>query len=187
MDEDDIATYTIKTLDDPRTLNKTLYLRPPDNILSQRQLVEMWEKLSGNKLERSSISADDFLGPMKGNSYRIINEKVVFFFMKYKNLLYFLSILSSLIYIMCVRFGLCKPSWNWAFLSHILWRLPHKLWNRGMGRRSFEVISRRSVHAHDGLLETLPIRIGNSPFSSYPYQKQFFGPLKKIAFLYLQQ
>lgn len=69
MDEDDIATYTIKTLDDPRTLNKTLYLRPPDNILSQRQLVEMWEKLSGNKLERSSISVDDFLGPMKDLDY----------------------------------------------------------------------------------------------------------------------
>ncbi|PRQ19065.1 putative oxidoreductase [Rosa chinensis] len=42
LDEDDIATYAIKTIfDDPRTLNKTLHLRPPECIVSQRQLVEI--------------------------------------------------------------------------------------------------------------------------------------------------
>jgi uncharacterized protein YbjT (DUF2867 family) len=66
MDEDDIATYTIKAIDDPRALNKTLYLRPPENILSQRQLVEIWEKLSGKKLEKIIISGEDFLASMKG-------------------------------------------------------------------------------------------------------------------------
>ncbi|KAF5477870.1 hypothetical protein F2P56_004479 [Juglans regia] len=69
MDEDDIATYTIKTIDDPRTLNKTLYLRPPENILSQRELVEKWENLCGKKLEKTSISADDFLASMKGMDF----------------------------------------------------------------------------------------------------------------------
>lgn len=77
MDEDDIATYTIKTIDDPRTLNKTLYLRPPENILSQRELVEKWEILCGKKLEKISISADDFLASMKGNK---LEKK---YFMKY--------------------------------------------------------------------------------------------------------
>ena len=66
MDEDDIATYTIKTIDDPRTLKKTLYLRPNDNTLSQRQLVEIWEDLSGKKLEKITISQQEFLAPMKG-------------------------------------------------------------------------------------------------------------------------
>ncbi|KAJ3688438.1 hypothetical protein LUZ61_017602 [Rhynchospora tenuis] len=61
LDEDDVATYTIKTIDDPRTLNKTLYLRPPENILSQREIVEEWEKLIGKELHKTSISADDFL------------------------------------------------------------------------------------------------------------------------------
>ncbi|KAF5201388.1 Pinoresinol reductase [Thalictrum thalictroides] len=65
MDEDDIATYTIKTIDDPRTLNKTVYLRPPENILSQRELVGFWEKLIGKELEKSNISAEDFLATMK--------------------------------------------------------------------------------------------------------------------------
>ncbi|KAK6137245.1 hypothetical protein DH2020_029016 [Rehmannia glutinosa] len=68
MDEDDIATYTIKSIDDPRTLNKTLYLRPPENILSQRELIEKWEKLSGNTLEKITISKQDFLAQMKGAS-----------------------------------------------------------------------------------------------------------------------
>lgn len=66
MDEDDVATYTIKTIDDPRTLNKTIYLRPPENILTQRELVEKWEKLIGKQLEKSTISEQDFLSSMKG-------------------------------------------------------------------------------------------------------------------------
>ncbi|KAL3818315.1 hypothetical protein ACJIZ3_004220 [Penstemon smallii] len=69
MDEDDIATYTIKTIDDPRTLNKTVYLRPSENILTQRELVEIWEKLSGNTLEKITISEEEFLAQMKGGDF----------------------------------------------------------------------------------------------------------------------
>ncbi|KAI7993500.1 hypothetical protein LOK49_LG11G01981 [Camellia lanceoleosa] len=65
LGEDDVATYTIKTIDDPRTLNKTVYLRPPENILTQMQLVEKWEKLLGCTLEKFTISAKDFLASMK--------------------------------------------------------------------------------------------------------------------------
>ncbi|KAK2973214.1 hypothetical protein RJ640_024501 [Escallonia rubra] len=66
VDEADIATYTIKTIDDPRTLNKTLYLRPPQNILSQREVVQIWEKLIAKQLHKSSISKEQFLAFMKG-------------------------------------------------------------------------------------------------------------------------
>ncbi|XP_027361229.1 isoflavone reductase homolog [Abrus precatorius] len=69
MDEDDVATYTIKTIDDPRTLNKTVYLRPPENILTQRELIQKWEKVSGKQLDKSTISAQDFLASMKGLDY----------------------------------------------------------------------------------------------------------------------
>lgn len=65
MDEDDVATYTVKTIDDPRALNKTIYIRPPENILSQRELVETWEKLIGKELNKHNISAEDFLAPLK--------------------------------------------------------------------------------------------------------------------------
>uniref|UniRef100_M8B0S8 Isoflavone reductase-like protein n=1 Tax=Aegilops tauschii TaxID=37682 RepID=M8B0S8_AEGTA len=66
MDEDDVATYTIKSIDDPRALNKTMYLRPPENILSQNELIAKWEKLSGKVLEKNPIQSDEFLASMKG-------------------------------------------------------------------------------------------------------------------------
>ncbi|KAF6151871.1 hypothetical protein GIB67_010445 [Kingdonia uniflora] len=69
VDEDDIATYTIKTIDDPRALNKTIYLRPPENILSQREVIEIWEELIGKVLNKSTISKKDFLASMKEQSY----------------------------------------------------------------------------------------------------------------------
>ena len=43
VSEVDAAAFTIKTIDDPRTLNKTLYLRPCGNVCSMNDLVEMWE------------------------------------------------------------------------------------------------------------------------------------------------
>ncbi|KAE8677522.1 Bifunctional pinoresinol-lariciresinol reductase [Hibiscus syriacus] len=69
VDEDDIATYSIKTIDDPRTLNKTVYIRPAENILSQREVVQIWEKLIGKELLKSSISEQEFLAIMKEQDY----------------------------------------------------------------------------------------------------------------------
>ncbi|KAH9305673.1 hypothetical protein KI387_010077, partial [Taxus chinensis] len=65
VDEDDVGIYTIKTIDDPRTLNKTLYIRPPLNILSQKEMVEIWERLSGKSLEKTHISSQDFLAGLE--------------------------------------------------------------------------------------------------------------------------
>lgn len=69
VDEDDIATYTIRAIDDSRTLNKTLYLRPTKNILSQREVVQIWEKLIGKELKKSTLSKEIFLAPMKELEY----------------------------------------------------------------------------------------------------------------------
>ncbi|CAI9775614.1 unnamed protein product [Fraxinus pennsylvanica] len=68
-DEDDIATYTIKAIDDPRTLNKTIYISPPKNILSQREVVQTWEKLTGKELQKITVSKEDFLASMKVLDY----------------------------------------------------------------------------------------------------------------------
>ncbi|CAA2954291.1 bifunctional pinoresinol-lariciresinol reductase [Olea europaea subsp. europaea] len=67
--EDDIATYAIKTIDDPRTLNKTIYISPPKNILSQREVVQTWEKLIGKELQKITLSKEDFLDSMKVLNY----------------------------------------------------------------------------------------------------------------------
>ncbi|TVU51774.1 hypothetical protein EJB05_03218 [Eragrostis curvula] len=69
VDEDDVATYTIKSIDDPRTLNKTIYLRPRDNILTQNEVIVKWEMLSGKVLEKIHIPADDFLASMKDTDF----------------------------------------------------------------------------------------------------------------------
>jgi len=55
VDEDDIGTITIKSVDDPRTLNKQLVIRPPTNVLSFNELIEIWEKKIGHTLEKSYI------------------------------------------------------------------------------------------------------------------------------------
>lgn len=68
VDEDDVATYTIRTVDDPRTLNKTLYIRPSANILSQKEVIQIWEKYTGKDLEKTYLSTDNFLNLMKGQS-----------------------------------------------------------------------------------------------------------------------
>ncbi|KAK9091009.1 hypothetical protein Sjap_024186 [Stephania japonica] len=66
LNEDDVATYTIKTIDDPRTINKIVHLIPPENIVSQNELIEIWEKLAGKKLNKAYFSAEDFLAMMTG-------------------------------------------------------------------------------------------------------------------------
>ncbi|XP_054825092.1 phenylcoumaran benzylic ether reductase Pyrc5-like [Prosopis cineraria] len=59
--EEDIGTYTIKAVEDPRTLNKILYIRPPANTLTFNELVSLWEKKIGKTLERSYIPEDEIL------------------------------------------------------------------------------------------------------------------------------
>ncbi|XP_030465520.1 eugenol synthase 1-like [Syzygium oleosum] len=59
--EEDIATYTIKAVDDPRTLNKILYLRPPANVLSFSEIVSLWEKKIGTTLEKTYLLEDELL------------------------------------------------------------------------------------------------------------------------------
>ncbi|XP_037483337.1 isoflavone reductase homolog [Triticum dicoccoides] len=66
LDEKDVATYTIKSIDDPRALNKTIYLRPTENILSQNELIAKWENLSGKVLQKIPIQSDEFLASMIG-------------------------------------------------------------------------------------------------------------------------
>ncbi|KAF5747125.1 isoflavone reductase-like protein [Tripterygium wilfordii] len=59
--ERDIGTYTIKAVDDPRTLNKIVYMRPPKNTLSFNELIAIWEKLLGKTLEKTYLSEEEVL------------------------------------------------------------------------------------------------------------------------------
>ncbi|GAV58263.1 NmrA domain-containing protein [Cephalotus follicularis] len=67
--EDDIGAYTIRAVDDPRTLNKNLYLRPPGNIYSFNDLVSLWEKKIDKSLERIYVPEDQILKNIEEASY----------------------------------------------------------------------------------------------------------------------
>ncbi|KAM7276046.1 hypothetical protein ACFE04_017912 [Oxalis oulophora] len=67
--EFDVAAFTISTLDDPCTLNKTLYLRPPGNTVSMNELVEIWESKIGQNIEKFYISEEIFLEKIKETPY----------------------------------------------------------------------------------------------------------------------
>lgn len=59
--EEDIGIYTIKTVDDPRTLNKLVYFRLPSNVLSQNEMVDLWESKAGITLEKTFVSEEELL------------------------------------------------------------------------------------------------------------------------------
>ncbi|PKA53888.1 Isoflavone reductase-like protein [Apostasia shenzhenica] len=63
--EDDIGTFAYKAADDPRTLNKIVYLRPAGNIYSHNELVDLWEKKTGKKFERVYVSEEDVIKLIK--------------------------------------------------------------------------------------------------------------------------
>lgn len=64
--EEDIGTYTIRAVDDPRTLNKIVYIKPPGNIYSFNELVALWEKKIGKVLEKVYVPEDKLLQDIQG-------------------------------------------------------------------------------------------------------------------------
>ncbi|MCL7050558.1 hypothetical protein MKW94_001583 [Papaver nudicaule] len=69
MKETDVATFTISTVDDPRSLNKTLYLRPVGNVYSMNELVSIWETKIGKKLEKVYIPEEHVLKTIQDTNY----------------------------------------------------------------------------------------------------------------------
>ncbi|XP_061346014.1 probable pinoresinol-lariciresinol reductase 3 isoform X2 [Gastrolobium bilobum] len=69
MNESDVAAFTINAVDDPRTLNKVLYLRPPGNVYSLNELVEMWETKIKKNLEKLNVSEEELLKKIKGTAF----------------------------------------------------------------------------------------------------------------------
>ncbi|CAL9240734.1 unnamed protein product [Arabidopsis halleri] len=55
--EEDIAAYTMRAIDDPRTL----YIKPPKNIVSQNDIVALWESKIGKTLKRTYVSEEQLL------------------------------------------------------------------------------------------------------------------------------
>ncbi|CAH2067385.1 unnamed protein product [Thlaspi arvense] len=59
--EEDTAAYMIRAVDDPRTLNKTLYINSRKNTLSMNEIVALWENKIGKSLEKTYVSEEQVL------------------------------------------------------------------------------------------------------------------------------
>lgn len=75
----DVAAFTIRTIDDPRTLNKILYLRPPGNVLSMNELAEMWEGKIGKQIDRIFVPGEKLLQRIKEVPYPA-NMELIFIY-----------------------------------------------------------------------------------------------------------
>ncbi|CAL9772190.1 unnamed protein product [Musa acuminata subsp. burmannicoides] len=71
VDEDDIGTYTVRSADDPRTLNKILYLRPSANTLTHNELVSLWEKKVGRTFERVYVPEEEVLKQIQEGPFQM--------------------------------------------------------------------------------------------------------------------
>ncbi|XP_059308464.1 probable pinoresinol-lariciresinol reductase 3 [Lycium ferocissimum] len=67
--ENDVAAFAINTVDDARTLNKVLYLRPPGNVYSMNELVGIWEGKIGKTLKKIHITEDELLKKIRETPY----------------------------------------------------------------------------------------------------------------------
>ncbi|XP_006349596.1 isoflavone reductase homolog [Solanum tuberosum] len=67
--EEDIGIYTIKAVDDPRTLNKILYVKPPHNLITLNELVSLWENKTGKNLERIYVPEEQLLNNIQEASF----------------------------------------------------------------------------------------------------------------------
>ncbi|KAI5567490.1 hypothetical protein BDE02_13G093600 [Populus trichocarpa] len=59
--EEDIAMYTIKMADDPETCNRVVIYRPQKNIVSQLELISLWEKKTGKTFNRIYVPEDEIV------------------------------------------------------------------------------------------------------------------------------
>ena len=64
--EEDVGTYTIKAVEDPRTLNKTLHQKPPANVLTFNELVSLWENKIKTTLHKIYVPEEQILKKIQG-------------------------------------------------------------------------------------------------------------------------
>ncbi|KAL3641447.1 Eugenol synthase 1 [Castilleja foliolosa] len=59
--EEDVGILTIKVATDPRTCNRVVIYKPESNIISQLELISLWEKKTGKSFKRVHVSEDEMV------------------------------------------------------------------------------------------------------------------------------
>ncbi|KAE8665529.1 Leucoanthocyanidin reductase [Hibiscus syriacus] len=57
----DIGKFTVMSINDDRTLNKTVHFQPPSNLLNMNEMASLWETKIGRMLPRVTIAGEDLL------------------------------------------------------------------------------------------------------------------------------
>ncbi|XP_062116928.1 leucoanthocyanidin reductase-like isoform X2 [Humulus lupulus] len=63
----DIGKFTVKAMNDDRTVNKTVHFRPQGNLFDMNELASMWERKYGRILPRIVMTDDDLLTAAKAS------------------------------------------------------------------------------------------------------------------------
>ncbi|CAK7344747.1 unnamed protein product [Dovyalis caffra] len=53
--------YTMKVADDPKTCNRVVIYRPQKNIISQLELISLWEKKTGKTFNRIHVPEEEIV------------------------------------------------------------------------------------------------------------------------------
>ncbi|KAI4331876.1 hypothetical protein L6164_016828 [Bauhinia variegata] len=59
--EEDIALYTIKVANDPRTCNRTVVYRLPKNFISQNEVISLRKRKTGRNFNRKFVSEEEIV------------------------------------------------------------------------------------------------------------------------------
>lgn len=74
VNEKDLAAVVIKAVEDPRTINKILHVRPWENLCSLGQLVSLWENKLGKTLEKSYVSEEEIVKKIQGKQVSLYSH-----------------------------------------------------------------------------------------------------------------
>ena len=77
----DTGKFTIKAIDDVRTLNKNVHFRAQSNLFNINELASLWEEKIGRTLPRITMTEDDLLTATRGLNSNFVH---VFFVLKKK-------------------------------------------------------------------------------------------------------
>ncbi|KAF2284969.1 hypothetical protein GH714_033874 [Hevea brasiliensis] len=59
--EEDVAAYTERAATDPRVANRVIIYRPPENIVSQLDLISSWEKKTGRTFKKIHVPEEEIV------------------------------------------------------------------------------------------------------------------------------
>jgi phenylcoumaran benzylic ether reductase len=68
VNENDMSKLVTRAVEDPRTLNRILYVRPPGNTCSFSHLVTLWEK-TGKSLDKYHMPQEELVKRIRESSF----------------------------------------------------------------------------------------------------------------------